>query len=247
MLSFLNKLTLPILSASLALCSFSALNAAEIKVGQGVLPPYGIKETNSGIEVDIVRAALAKKGHTIVVRFVPFGRVGKDFEDGKIDAANTLTPGSGVKAEYSDSHITYQNVATTLKDGGPAIGSISDLGSHKVVAFSNASVYLGDEFAKMAKANKNYREVADQAAQNKLLMTGRTDVVVGDIRIFKFYNKSIADQVEIKETAYHTVFKPTEYYVAFKDAKLRDDFNAGLKELKSSNEYEAIIAKYIQE
>jgi len=61
----------------------SLTQADEIRVGQGILPPYGIKDSNSGIEVDIVRAALAKKGHTITVRFVPFGRVGKDFEDGK--------------------------------------------------------------------------------------------------------------------------------------------------------------------
>ncbi|WP_169545275.1 substrate-binding periplasmic protein [Sneathiella aquimaris] len=242
----LKKLSFSLLGTALLSGAFGAAQAAEIKVGQGVLPPYGIKESNSGIEVDIVRAALAKKGHTIVVRFVPFGRVGKDFQDGKIDAANTLTPDSGVKGEYSDSHISYQNVATTLKDSGLNLGSIGDLNAHKVVAFANASIYLGDDFAKMASGNKNYREVADQATQNKLLMTGRTDVVVGDIRIFQFYNKKIADQVKLKDVTYHTIFKPTAYSVAFKDAKIRDDFNAGLKEIKASGEYDQIIAKYVK-
>ena len=70
--------------------SVSVSIADEIKVGQGILPPYGIKESASGIEVDIVRAALKVKGHTIKVRFVPFGRVSQDFKDGKIDAAKEL-------------------------------------------------------------------------------------------------------------------------------------------------------------
>jgi len=223
----------------------SIAQAAEIKVGQGILPPYGIKESNSGIEVDIVRAALAKKGHTITVRFVPFGRVGKDFTDGKIDAANTLTSSSGVKAEYSDSHIAYQNVATTLKDGGPKIATIADLSAYKVVAFAKASIFLGSDFAKMAAGNKKYREVADQATQNKLLMAGRTQAVVGDIRIFQYYNKQIKDQIELKEVIFNKIFEPTNYSVAFKDAKIRDDFNAGLKELRDSGEYDKIIAKYV--
>lgn len=222
-----------------------AVQAAEIKLGQGILPPYGIKESDSGIEVDIVRAALATKGHTAVIRFVPFGRVGKDFEDGKVDAANTLSPNSGIAAEYSDSHISYQNVATTLKEKALSISSIGDLSNFKVVAFAKASVFLGDEFAAMAEANKNYREVADQATQNKLLMTGRIQAVVGDVRIFQYYNKEIAGQVDLKDVEFHEIFEPTAYNVAFKDPKIRDDFNAGLKEIKASGEYDKIIAKYV--
>lgn len=240
------KNIVPLLGISLIASYSTFAQAAEIKLGQGILPPYGIKESDSGIEVDIVRAALAKKGHTVTVRFVPFGRVGQDFKDGKIDAANTLNPSSGVKAEYSDSHIAYQNVATTLKDGGPTVGAIADLGSLKVVAFRNASIYLGDDYAAMTKGNKNYREVGDQATQNKLLMTGRTEAVVGDFRIFLYYNKKIKGQVELKEVTFNKIFPPTEYSVGFKDASIRDDFNAGLKELRSSGEYDKIIAKYVE-
>jgi len=243
---FSRKTTLLALSAvSIALISISASNADEIKVGQGILPPYGIKESGSGIEVDIVRAALKVKGHTIKVRFVPFGRVSQDFVDGKIDAANTVSPNSGMKAEYSVSHITYQNVATTLKDGGVTVGSIGDLTALKVVAFSNASKYLGDEFAAMTKASKSYREVSDQITQNKLLMSGRTQVVVGDFRIFQYYSKKIAGKIELKEVTFNKVFAPTDYSVAFRSAAIRDDFNAGLKAIRESGEYDKIIKSYV--
>lgn len=239
------KFKILIAAISLFSVSVSTASAKEIKVGQGILPPYGIKESASGIEVDIVRAALKVKGHTITIRFVPFGRVAQDFIDGKIDAANTVSPNSGVKAEYSDSHITYQNVATTLKDSGLEVGSIGDLTSLKVVAFSNASKYLGDEFAAMAKASKNYREVADQIAQNKLLMSGRTQAVVGDFRIFQYYNKKIAGKIELKEVTFNKIFAPTDYSVAFRDTAIRDDFNVGLKTIRESGEYDKIIASYI--
>ncbi len=243
--SVLKKSSSFFLASTAALFAVSFANAAEVKLAQGILPPYGIKESKSGIEVDIIKAALAKKGHTLTVRFVPFGRMGKEFEGGKVTAATPLTPGSGIKAEYSDSHISYQNVATTLTEKGQKIGSIADLGNYKVVAFVKADVYLGEEFAKMAKANKNYREVGDQITQNKLLMKGRTDAVVGDIRIFKYYNKQISSQVKLKDVTYHEIFSPTVYHVAFKDAAVRDDFNAGLKEIKASGEYDKIIANYV--
>ncbi|MEH6478004.1 MAG: transporter substrate-binding domain-containing protein [Sneathiella sp.] len=237
-----------IVTSSLFLFGLTSLSfSAEIKVGQGILPPYGIKDSNSGIEVDIVRAALAVKGHTITVRYVPFGRVGKDFQDGKIDAANTLTASSGVEANYSDSHISYQNVATVLKESDLNVANIEGLGSLKVVAFVKASVFLGKEFAEMAKKNTKYREVADQSTQNKLLMSGRTQAVVGDIRIFKYYNKIIKDQIALKEVVFHKIFKPTEYSVGFKDANIRDDFNVGLKAIRDSGEYDKILAKYVSE
>jgi polar amino acid transport system substrate-binding protein len=41
------------------------------------------------------------------------------------------------------------------------------------------------------------------------------------------------------------VFKEIPFRVGFVDKKVRDDFNEGLKQLRSSGRYDEIIKKYI--
>jgi polar amino acid transport system substrate-binding protein len=44
-------------------------HADEVKVGVSFsIPPYVIQETNSGLELDILRSALAVKGHSAIIQ-----------------------------------------------------------------------------------------------------------------------------------------------------------------------------------
>ena len=224
-----------------------AAQAREIKIAVGLsLPPYVIQSSNSGIELDIVAQALADSGHTIKPLYFPFARVPVAVQDGEADAAITISESSGIKAAYSDSHISYQNFAISLARNKFKIASIDDLARHSVAAFQNAKLYLGDRFAAMASANKGYGEYAQQVKQNMLLYTGRVDVIVGDRNIFKYFNDE-AKQAGIdtsQPVAYHEIFPPTPYRVAFRDAALRDAFNAALKKMRSDGRYDAIMKKY---
>ncbi len=220
--------------------------AEEIHLVQGILPPYAIPENDSGIEVDIIRTAMSKKGHTVKIRYVPFGRVARDFSRSKSDAGSPLAPSSGIIAEYSDSHLVYENVAVTLDENGLEIKNINQLGIYRVVAFTDAKIFLGSVFAGMANGNSEYREVGNQINQNRLLHKKRVDVTIGDYRIFQYYDKKLASEEKLKPIKFHRIFSPTPYNVAFKDERLRDDFNAGLQEMRSTGEYEKIISKYTE-
>jgi len=220
-------------------------HARDITLVAGLsLPPYIIQEENKGIEYDIIKEALANKGHTLKLEYVPFVRLVVDYK--KFDGAVTINESSGVAGNYSEVVVTYQNYAISLKDKNLSINSIQDLKPLNIVAFQNATKYLGNEFAELAKDNPNYAEQGNQESQVKMLYSGRADAIVSDINIFKFYRKNIKNFDTSADITLHEIFPGTDYKVLFNDSQIRDDFNAGLAELKSSGKYQAIIDGYIK-
>ncbi|MCR6629747.1 MAG: transporter substrate-binding domain-containing protein [Magnetospirillum sp.] len=222
--------------------------ADEVMVAIGrSLPPYVIVDEWRGMEYEIVRDALALEGHTLKPKFMAFARVSREMESGLVDAAMTMRPESGVKAHYSDSHVAYRNYAITLAKNNLAINRIEDLAGKSVVAFQNASLYLGPTYKALMDANPHYREEARQMVQPTLLFLDRVDAVIADCFIFGWF----ANDPEVKAKAdtsqalrFHPIFPPTEYRVAFRDARLRDGFNRGLKKLRDSGAYDRIVQRY---
>lgn len=217
----------------------------EIKVGVGLaLPPYIIQGSNSGIEVEILQQALPASYKTKLI-YLPFARVPISLTDGTADAVLTINESSGVKdAFYSNSHIKYQNVVLSLKSKNLKISKISDLSKLSIVAFQDATAYLGADFAAMAKANAKYSEIPEQDNQVKMLFASRADVIITDINIFKYFKSKITDIDVSKEYVVHEIFAPTEYKVGFKSKDVRDLFNVGLQKLKDTGKYAAILTKY---
>lgn len=224
------------------------VTAENLKVAVGLaLPPYVLADTNSGIELDIVREALALKGHTITPVYLPFARVPIALADKEVHAALTVNESSGLKnVHFSDSHVTYQNVAVSLKSRNVDIQTVSDLGNYSIIAFQDATKYLGDEYADMAAKNSRYIEKAKQSNQITMLFSSRVDTIVMDINIFKYFRQH-EDKVDTSaEEAIHEIFPHSKYKVGFLSVDLRDQFNAGVAELRASGKYNEIVNKYIK-
>ncbi|MBF0099881.1 MAG: ABC transporter substrate-binding protein [Desulfobacterales bacterium] len=231
-------------------CMYS-LNMAygvEINVAIGLsLPPYVIAETNSGIEFDIVKESLDQKGYTMIPRYVLLRQVPEMFKKKVVDAAMTVNEGFGLDGFLSDVVITYQNFAITLADNKISINTIEDLKDKSIIAFQNATIYLGELFAKTVQPNKNYSETPKQLIQVNLLYSNRSQVVISDKNIFLYY-RNFADKALIqKDITFHPIFKPNPYSVAFRDEKIKNAFNQGLEALKKSGRYQEIINSYIQQ
>jgi len=222
--------------------------AREVSVAIGFsIPPYVIAEERRGIEYDIVKESLASEGFEMVPHFVPLGRVIKEIDAGQAEAAMTQRLETGIKAHFSDVYITYHNFAITLASRNIAVESMADLGDKSVLAFQNASLYLGPEFKAAAAADPHYREEARQMAQPLLLYLGRVDVVIADRNIFSWF----AQQPEVQAKTdtrqairFHPLFPPTDYRMAFRDADLRDHFNRGLATLHRTGAYDRIVRRY---
>lgn len=237
-----------VLLALLLLCLPLAARAAELVLAVGRdLPPYVMVEDWRGLEYDIVREALALEGHSVRPKFMAFVRVLKEMDGGLVDAAMTMRPDSGVKAFYSESHVTYRNAVLTLASRDLTVTRPSDLAGKSVLAFQNATHYLGPEFRAMAASNPTYREEARQAMQPLLLYLGRVDAVVSDRFIFGWFARDpeVAGRIDATQALrVHPIFPPTEYSVAFRDAALRDSFNRGLRKLRESGGYGRIVERY---
>lgn len=210
-------------------------------------PPYVFKD-GSGIVLTIVKEALAYKGHTVEPIFVNMGRASELFRDGYVDATSIIQTTSGLEAFYSEDFMQYHNAAFVLRKKHMKIDKLEDLKDLYTIAFQNAHLYLGKEFGIIAElADKKYMEIADQKQQVSMLLNGRTEVAIMDRHIFTFYKNLLIQEKKVDENIdvkLIELFTPTPYKVAFKDEKLRDDFNAGMKYLKESGRYDEIYDEY---
>jgi polar amino acid transport system substrate-binding protein len=227
----------------------SAQDAAmpEVHVGMGLAkPPYIMESGATGLDVDIARQALAAGGYKMIGHSYPQTRALAMLRAGQLDGLLSTSEGIGGQDYFTDSYIIYQNVATSLTRRNLKINQIEDLANYSVAAFQNASMVLGDRFSLLASGHSDYRELPAQITQNKLLFMGRVDVVVGDRLIFRYFSERLEPQIDSRQAVtYHRIFPESPRKAAFRDVRVRDAFNAGLKTIRANGTYDAIMRQYL--
>ncbi len=225
---------------------------ADVTVAFGInVPPYVLPDTKppSGLELELFRAALAVRGHTMRPQFVTREAVASLLLQHKVDAAQRmLTPvreGDGVYYAY-EATVPYRNAAFSLKKNRLSIYSVADLRGKSVVSFPGASRFLGSEFGAAIKDNMHYVEMTDERDKLSLLVGGNAQVYVGDVNIFAYIIAGFANTPEVVQ---HRIFLPTTLQsnsAAFHNPVLRDDFDAGLKAIKENGLYQQIVRRYLK-
>ncbi len=221
-----------------------------IKIGiSHSIPPYVIKEENKGIELEILQTAFAFSDHEVVPVYLPLARTFSNLADGQIDGVINIKEGIVEDVFYTPVVIRFNNCAISLKKRNyPDTISIEFLKDKHVLAFQRARTLLGDEFRKMAENNVHYYEYAHQANQvYRLFLERDADLIVLERRIFEYLRQQarteIGDNAD-KPVRFHYLFPPTEYKFAFRDKKIRDDFNKGLETIVKNGTYQKILQKY---
>ena len=243
----------------LALAGFGAASsnasAREVRMVFGLaLPPYVIQGSASGYEVDIIRAALAVKGHTLKPVFASFLLVPKMLKEHQADAAQRGNPElvEGKGFFYADEPtVLYQDAAISLKKNHLKIDSIADLKGKAIVGYQDAHDFLGAEFAAAVKDDPNYQESSDERRKVKMLYAGGTQVYVGDVNIFQYYRSMVKTDVDTTQGIdIHRIFPASAdktHHAVFLDKQIRDDFSEGLKQIKANGQYRQIIRKYVND
>ncbi|UZE95016.1 substrate-binding periplasmic protein [Alkalimarinus alittae] len=210
------------------------------------IPPYVFSGSDTGIQLDIVRESLISAGLTLKVIYASNNR-GLDllkthYADGMINAPEGI-PG----LYYSEPLIEFLNGVVALKSRNLKLEQVSDLQPLRVVGFQNASNYFGRNFNTMSQTNKHYTEVVNQFAQINMLFQKRCDAIVIDQRIFNFYLKHYQEDGAgfNQDTLFYNILPPSPRYIAFHEQSLRDLFNKGLQQLKSSGRLQEIITSYL--
>lgn len=214
------------------------------------IPPYIFQKHNKGIEIDIISAALAYKGHTLKPLYFPLGRVPIAF---KANLVNAAMGDMGVDLEasggfYADPAVIYNNVFFTLKSKKISIEKPSDLDFLRVVSFQGAEKRY-PKWLKKVKEEKRLYGISDQMTQVKLLHFKRYDVVLSDRYIFRYFVKQmkLMNVLEVHDVDEHkfTTVNPDDYRPVFRDEKVRNDFNLGLKQIKESGKFQKIYDNYL--
>lgn len=237
-----------LVSMSLALPA----SAADVRMAFGDnLPPFILVRSSSGIEVDIVREALAYRGHVLKPVFMPMGRLPVTFVAGTADAimmdvGHDMTPSGGW---YGDAPVVYDNAMLTLARRQLSLKKPADLNKLWIMSFVGAATrYPG--WLGWLEHTAFYVERNNQAAQPKLLALGRYDVVISDRTIFAHYvsvqqKADPAFRMPAVDAHALPAADPRAYRPVFRAAAVRDDFNAGLAWLRQSGRYDAIYQRYL--
>ncbi|MGL1936101.1 MAG: transporter substrate-binding domain-containing protein [Fibrobacterales bacterium] len=230
------------------LCSIS-LSAKTLELTASLsVEPYINSSDGTGFETDIVKEIFTSEGYTVTFDYQPLHRTKYSFKAGSIDGVMTIqsyypeTEG----AFFSDEYITYHNFIITLQSSHSKINTISDLKDMSIVAFQQAHLAFGNEFTEMTKANQDYAEKANQKNQVAMFFAKRIDAILMDTLIFNYYRQQLTQYSTEQKITYHDLFESSNFRMAFREEKVRDAFNRGLKKIKKSGRYKAIIRSYFK-
>ncbi len=208
------------------------------------IPPYVMQQASTGLAVDLVNQALAS--HSLRFVQMPWAELQTAVQRDQAAVSVGVQLGTD-DVYYSNNFITFVNYAISKKRDALTIDTISDLGTHPVLAWQNAYLELGDEFQDLfspeSPQRHNYIEVPDQAEQVRMYWEGEGSVLVIDRSIFSHFSKEMGHS--INEAVFHPLFPPvTDFKVAFADAAVRDGFNEGLVNLCADGSYAGLLRRY---
>ena len=115
-----------------------------------------------------------------------------------------------------------------------------------MVAWQGATRDLGPVFAAAAAKSPDYVEMGDQKAQVAAFLDGRFDALIIDGTIFRYWAKVLGKDASAYGL-YPLFGGRTPFVVGFRDAGLRDDFNAGLKEIRLNGVYDVLFNHHIKD
>lgn len=235
-------LTLIILS-----CNVRAEESIKLQLLAGLpKPPYIMKENGAGLQLEIIRESLALSNVEVEFIHMPLGRQINSYRQLMLDGIITLPIDyQGADVYLSAPYVNYQNVAISLASNDFRIDDISDLTDKSILAFQNASLFLGDFYKQLTAKAPYYEEIADQSKQMRSLYEQKVQIVIADINIYKYFIKENRDGIYHKATSVHQIFSERPYAIGFRDEAMSEKFSSGLMALKQSGKYQSIIDKYI--
>lgn len=220
-----------------------------LRVGFGLhKPPYAFENEPRGIDYEIIDSAARLAGFRLQAFYAPQSRLFLMLKNGQIDALSMASAASGIKLFYSQPYVFIHNEVAALASRHIELRQIGDMSHYSVSSFQSASSVLGAEYLRMAQNNPHYREESFHVARNRLLYSGRVDLIVAERHIFAYANQRAREQVDTRQPLrWYDLLAPTPFSLAFTQSKLRERFDQGLTLLKTSGNDQRIIQRYLQE
>jgi len=183
------------------------------------LAPYIIEESNSGVELSIIKEALALEGHELVPVYTQLKRVAFMFDQDKVDAAHRYIKKRKQKSSifYGNVTLEYHDAFFTLHERNIVIESPSDLKDYTLLSFQDAKKH----YPRWLPENYKHSQTSSQINQVKLLQLGLVDIVLSDKNIFNYNSQlySLSFDGVLKGMRMHIFTPPYKYNPVFKKKK----------------------------
>lgn len=235
--------------------SSTSLEAKTLKVAFGEnKPPYIFGEGGNlrGIEFDIIKEALLLSGHEMSYSKLPNKRLDLAIRPMNYDLAVGVL-NHDPKLYYSTEYMQVKHYAVAKSSKRINVTSVKDLSKYSVGAWPLAWKYCGEDFKKLFSPDsegnfpENYFEPLTLERQNRMFWIDRFDIAVTNKITFNYYKKSLANAVDTSpEVVYYDILvEDVKFVVAFRDQKIRDDFENGLSQLRRNKRYHRIFQSYV--
>jgi ABC-type amino acid transport substrate-binding protein len=210
-------------------------------------------EKHYGIEYSIVRQSLLLMHRNIKPKSIPPRELKKSIKKFRnIDAVSGVSRSFKDKLHYSQPILEHTYIAVSRSSLGSKINSVSNLSSYRVSARTGSYATIKDGYAKLYHPRKGthtdrYKEYDSNLNQHaNFWKPGSEVVMITTKESFNHYrallerNYDTSIEVDVAE-----IF-PTKIrlHVAFKDRKLKNEFNEALEDLKFEGVYSRIFKHY---
>ena len=208
------------------------------------IPPYIMQGATDGLEVAIVKRALA--GREVEFVQMPFNEINRAISSGTADAAVSVAAADS-GGIYSNYFITFENYAITRASANLEISGILDLAGHPVLTWQGAYRELGPAFEALygpgGPERGNYIEIADLQELVVRFWREPDSVAVIDRNVFGYFTDQAGGTMQAARL--HDLFAPgSNFRVGFRDAEVRNSFNEGLSRLCDSGAYGRLLEQY---
>lgn len=206
-------------------------------------PPYISQDFTSGFLIDVTQKALDRSFHKHVS--VAWADLATKKDEADI-LVGVLGGSDGIY--YSESPILSISNAVVSHKGAP-IRSMEELTAFAaaggtILAFKDAHLFLGDDFAAATESTPNYYEYEDQFDQVKAFYDDMDAVAVMDPEILHGIAAALdlGDEEDALEA--HLFEGRVDCFAGFTDKALRDAFDAKFNQMCSNGSYMRLAAKY---
>jgi len=213
------------------------------------LPPYVINK-QEGIELDIIKSALATQGIDVEFEFFRYSLLQKSLVESHIDGVVLSGAHRDPNTFQSEQLLAFNNSVITFKQHKLSINTLEDLTGERVVSFKGATKVLGPQYSKATKTTAVYIEHTDQLTQVKLFLGGRYNILISDLRIFNYWRKQkkrlgrVALINQKSGVEYFPIFAPSPRKMSCKNKLICEAFNRGLSVIKKNGLYLKIMNRY---
>ncbi len=210
-------------------------------------PPHMIKQSDSGIDLDITIEVLESLGHKVTVFYTPLSRAQKSVVEKLADVTvPTFYQQDTEDFFLSNPVVYYRPTLFSLKSKAIDMSDLSKIRNRRIMTFQGAKGYFDETFTKATEKN-TYREMHDMSVLPELLYKDRTDLVVLDYYIFYYFAMERIERFSPTLFNHYPLMQKVPAYAGFHSKQLREQFNKALAKYLSEGKDKLIIRKYLGE